>query len=293
MTVAWRGGQASPLATGPTAGATQLLDLGAPRPGRALANPAGVDSVAIVAAARELFQARQYPGVVAACADALAELAPGDRAAISLRLLAARALLALRRDADAQIEIRACLRIDPQCGPAYRLLGELAQRSDELASAKIFLREALRLAPDDDEAREWLALVESMSARRTVRSGGPVARPSPVGDGPTRDASRPGRTPPARAAPPPVPRVKVAPLPQPPRAVGTRAESPPLPVASGFGQHLVACGLLSPLQLKAALAYKRSTGVRLGAAAVALGFVSEPKIEWASLAYHGRHRAAG
>ena len=247
-----------------------------------------MDSVAIVAAARELFQARQYPGVVAACADALAELAPGDRAAISLRLLAARSLLALRRDADAQIEIRACLRLDPQCGPAYRLLGELAQRSDELASAKIFLREALRLAPDDDEAREWLKLVESMSSRREA----------PPRRAPTPRPIAPAAPLPARASPPPVPRVKVAALPlpppiEPPRAVGTRAGSPPLPVASGFGQHLVGCGLLSPLQLRAALAYKRSTGVRLGAAAVALGFVSEPKIEWASLAYHGRHRAAG
>jgi hypothetical protein len=46
------------------------------------------------------------------------------------------------------------------------------------------------------------------------------------------------------------------------------------------------------LQLRAALAYKKSTGLRLGTAAVALGFVSEQKIEWASLAYHGQHRRA-
>ena len=50
--------------------------------------------------------------------------------------------------------------------------------------------------------------------------------------------------------------------------------------------------MLSPVQLRAALAYKKSTGVRLGTAAVALGFVSELKIEWASLAYHGQHRRA-
>ncbi len=37
--------------------------------------------------------------------------------------------------------------------------------------------------------------------------------------------------------------------------------------------------------------YKKSTGVRLGAALAALGLLSEQKIEWASLAYHGRHRA--
>ena len=109
-------------------------------------------------------------------------------------------------------------------------------------------------------------------------------------------------------------RVKALPLPLPPRppterpsvappartALGTqspaslppgRGASAPLPVAAGFGQHLVDCGLLSPVQLKAALVYKRSTGVRLGAALAALGLLSEQKIEWASLAYHGRHRA--
>ncbi|MBK9031390.1 MAG: hypothetical protein IPL61_08640 [Myxococcales bacterium] len=253
-----------------------------------------MDSVSIVAAARELYLARQYPGVVAACADALAELAPTDRGSIALRLLAARSLIALRRDVDAQVEIRACLNLEPQCGPAYRLLGELAARADELASAKIFLREALRLAPDDDEAREWLGIVENLGPRRA-----PTPRP-------TRPAAV--RPPPPRvAAPVPAPRV-AAPLPPPrgaalplrpptehpaPRPLHARAGSPPLPIAPGFGQHLVDAGLLSPLQLKAALAYKRSTGVRLGAAAVALGFLSAPKVEWASLAYHGRHRAAG
>lgn len=63
-----------------------------------------------------------------------------------------------------------------------------------------------------------------------------------------------------------------------------------LPEASGFGRYLVEVGLVTPLELRAALAYQRSTGIRLGAAASALGFVSPLKIEWASLAYHGRFR---
>jgi len=277
---------------------------------------AAVDSVAIVAAARELFAARQYAGVVAVCGDAVAELDAGDRAVIALRLLAARSLLALRRDADAQAEIRACLRLEPQCGPAFRMLGELAARADELASAKIFLREAVRLGPDDDEAREWLGIVETMARARGLDTGRreprravaspPAARPLP---------SPPRGPPPPPSPPPPRPvRVKALPLPLPPRppterpsvappartALGTqsptslppgRGASAPLPIAAGFGQHLVDCGLLSPVQLKAALVYKRSTGVRLGAALAALGLLSEQKIEWASLAYHGRHRA--
>jgi tetratricopeptide (TPR) repeat protein len=276
-----------------------------------------VDSVAIVAAARELFAARQYAGVVAVCGDAVAELPADDRAVIALRLLAARSLLALRRDADAQAEIRACLGHDPQCGPAYRMLGELAARADELASAKIFLREAVRLGPDDDEAREWLGIVEAMARARGLDTGrreprraaapaatlAPPPPSSPPPSSPPPRGAPPSSPPPSRAAPPPTPPIRARALPLPPRAptapppppartaLGTRGASAPLPVAAGFGQHLVECGLLSPVQLKAALVYKKSTGVRLGAALAALGLLSEQKIEWAALAYHGRNRA--
>lgn len=234
-----------------------------------------MDSVAIVAAVRELFVAGEYPGAAAASAVAVAELPTRDRAVIPLRLLAARSLLALRRDREAQAEIRACLEAEPGCAPAYRLLGQLAARCDELVSARIFLREALRLAPDDTEAAEWLELIEGLARARAVPS-------SPA----------PRRARPPRSAPMVPRRLPLAAEGSAPKSAPRRAASPQLPLAAGFGQHLVACGLLSELQLKAALAYKRSTGVRLGAAAVALGFVSEPKIEWASLAYHGRHRAA-
>ena len=77
-----------------------------------------------------------------------------------------------------------------------------------------------------------------------------------------------------------------------PRAVGTRADGDgeDLPAAAGFGRYLLAIGVVTEPQLRAALAYKRATGVRLGRAVTTLGFASELKIEWASLAYHGRHR---
>jgi hypothetical protein len=47
---------------------------------------------------------------------------------------------------------------------------------------------------------------------------------------------------------------------------------------------------MTEAQLRAALVYKKATGVRLGRAVTTLGFASELKVEWASLAYHGRHR---
>ncbi len=220
-------------------------------------------------AALELFSARHYPGVVAACQDAILD-DPGN---LHLRLLRARALMALRRDPEAQTEISECLRLEPRLGAAYRLLGELAARRDEVESAKIFLREALRLDPDDAEAREWLGVVQAM-VRSTAAADKLPAAAAAVDH--LVERSRSSR-----------------------RAQGTRP--PPehrpsalsqLPVASGFGSYLVEAGVLSPVQLRAALAYKKSTGLRLGTAAVALGFASELKIEWASLAYHGQHRRA-
>lgn len=224
-----------------------------------------MESASVLRAALELFTARQYPGVVAACQDAILD----DPSNIHLRLLRARALMALRRDAEAQNEISECLRIEPGIPAAYRLLGELAARRDESESAKIFLKEALRLDPDDVEAREWLGVVQAM----------------------VRSTAAADKLPAAAAA--------VGHLSRRPRADGTRP--PPemqrstlsqLPMASGFGTYLVEAGVLTPIQLRAALAYKKSTGVRLGAAAVVLGFASELKIEWASLAYHGQHRRA-
>ncbi|MCW5807346.1 MAG: hypothetical protein KIT31_33630 [Deltaproteobacteria bacterium] len=73
----------------------------------------------------------------------------------------ARAHIALRRDLDAQADLRDIIRLDPQCGLAYRLLGTLAARRDENESAAIFFREALRLDPHDREAADWLLVVDN------------------------------------------------------------------------------------------------------------------------------------
>jgi tetratricopeptide (TPR) repeat protein len=94
------------------------------------------------------------------CDDAL----EGEPECVPLLIVRARAQFALRRDLEAQNDLREIIRLDPQCSVAYRLLGELAARRDEHESAAIFFREALRLDPDDSEAGDWLQIVES-SAR--------------------------------------------------------------------------------------------------------------------------------
>ncbi|HMG57749.1 MAG TPA: tetratricopeptide repeat protein [Kofleriaceae bacterium] len=109
----------------------------------------------VIATASELFEARHFPGVVAMCTDALDD----EPECVPLLLIRARARIALRRDLDAQGDLRDVIRLDPRCSIAYRLLGELAARQDENDSAAVFFREALRLDPDDHEAHDWLMVV--------------------------------------------------------------------------------------------------------------------------------------
>lgn len=224
--------------------------------------------------ALELFRARQYPGVVALCSDVL-DARPHD---LEPRLLLARALLALRRDVEARHTLRRCLRIDARCGAAYRLLGELALRRDELASARLFLGEALRIDPDDADATELIGVVQSLFQPTAVVEKLPAATAAvgcPLEPGSRRadPRSAPDRTVPRRA-----PRL----------ATGTESE---LARERGrFGSYLVRVGVLSPPQLSAVLAHHQQTGHRVGSAAVDLGFVSGPKVEWAALAYHSARR---
>ena len=137
---------------------------------------------AVIATAHELFEARHYPGVIALISDAL-DAEPEHVEALVLR---ARANIALRRDLDAQADLRDIIRLDPQCGVAYRMLGQLAARRDENESAAIFFREALRLDPGDREAGEWLQIL------------GATSRPAAVANKLPAPAAAAGRFPRAR-----------------------------------------------------------------------------------------------
>jgi hypothetical protein len=116
----------------------------------------------VIATASELLEARHYPGVVAMCTDALED----EPECLPLLLIRAHARVALRRDLDAQADLRDVIRLDPRCAVAYRLLGELAARRDENSAAAQFFREALRLDPDDREAEDWLIVVSQRQDQR-------------------------------------------------------------------------------------------------------------------------------
>lgn len=122
------------------------------------------------------------------------EAYPAD---VEMRLLRARALLALRRDDDAQADLRDCLRRESSCAIAYRLLGEMCFRRDDFYSASVFLTEAVRLRPADVDTRDLLAVVDSLIQPTAVVEKLPAATAA-VGctlsnAGPRRARNRPPR----------------------------------------------------------------------------------------------------
>jgi hypothetical protein len=254
--------------------------------------------------------------------------------------------MALRRDLDAQADLRDIIRLDPRCSLAYRLLGELAGRRDENASAAVFFREALRLDPDDREAHDWLQIVSAPRPAATVTrlpatavaAGGfsPALAPSPSPvrlargtqppdppermaraepeDRPTqpfgripeprrirsqaatpvaRPPARPTLTPTPEPLPPPPglerPTLSGRPATQPPARpaprLTARGSTPELP---GFGEYLVAAGILTRERLRAAQAYQRSMRIQLSTAIVTLGLASPQRIEWAAVAHQSQ-----
>jgi tetratricopeptide (TPR) repeat protein len=263
-----------------------------------------------LATANELFEARHYPGVVALVDDAL-EAEPEH---VPLLLLRARANFALRRDLDAQGDLRDIIRLDPQCGTAYRMLGELAARRDEYESAGIFFREAVRLDPDDEAACDWLAIVEATSRPAAAAHILP-APAAAAGRFPTRIAkgTRPPDDPIERATAPyggeragerPA-RVGVQ------LAAGTDQTNPfanrtgkptllgaqpaprpmtrgPIPEMPGFGDYLVTSGILTRERLRAAQAYQRSMKVQLSTAIVTLGLATPQRVEWAAVSHQSQ-----
>ncbi len=110
-----------------------------------------------VAAAQHLFRSQQYTGVAALCEEAL-EIEPDN---LELRILRVRALLALRRDEEATRELSRILRWGSETAEVFRLLGELAIRRGKLHAAETFLRQSLKLAPDDRKTQALLELVQS------------------------------------------------------------------------------------------------------------------------------------
>lgn len=279
---------------------------------------------AVIATAAELFEARHYPGVVAMCTDALED----EPDCVPLLMIRARARIALRQDLEAQADLRDVIRLDPRSGLAYRLLGELAARRSDNAFAAALFRQALRLQPDDGEAQDWLSIVEAVLPPAPASRPAPALRASrhdepgpstrfargtqpPVepdtNERPTRPFASAGRsdirreyasraTPPS--AQPVIERATVTgrpplqpPAKQAPRLFARTGRDPRGSIVElpGFGEYLVANGVLTRERLRAAEAYQRSMKVQLSTAIVTLGLATPQRIAWAAVAHHAEH----
>jgi hypothetical protein len=151
------------------------------------------------------------------CTDAL----DNEPECLPLLLIRARAQIALRRDLDAQADLRDIIRLDPSCSVAYRLLGVLAARRDENGPAAVFFREAVRLDPGDREAHDWLMIVDA-ALRPAARPARPSILPAPA---PVAGRGSP--------RPEPVVHPRLARGTQPPGGVATRAPAEPTGAPAG------------------------------------------------------------
>jgi tetratricopeptide (TPR) repeat protein len=280
----------------------------------------------MIAAAQQMYRAKQYTGVASLCAEGL----EGEPDNLDLRVLRVRALLALRRDEEAKRELSKVLRWGSETAEVFRLLGELAIRQGKAYAALTFLRQAVRLAPDDTRAESLLKVLLSSNqptvaveklpaATATVGctlapddvlahdAGLPEPAPpvapmtieshdlepeviesidAPMGD-PMGDVDVAAESPDviAEYEDPDLPTYEQA-RPRTRFALGTDYSPPQSAAADLFGRYLVDIGALTPVQLDAALDYHRRAGIPVGAAAVALGYVSAPSVEGAAQAFH-------
>ncbi len=146
------------------------------------------------ARAKQLVSERKYQDAVRACRRLL--LSRPDH--VDVRVLLGQALLALGRHDEVRIEMQALLKRSPLVAPAHRLLGEAFLRARQTDNAAASLKEALRLDPEDDEARELLdelGEVDEMPPAETIERWFP--------DEPTRVEPEAAPAIPAPSAPPP------------------------------------------------------------------------------------------
>jgi len=92
----------------------------------------------VVQTARELNRGRHHAAVVA-LAGATLEDDPTD---VPLRVELARALVGLKRDAEAQFHLSRCVELDTTCADAFRVLAEIAVLRQDARAAELFLRDA-------------------------------------------------------------------------------------------------------------------------------------------------------
>ncbi|NOY90143.1 MAG: tetratricopeptide repeat protein, partial [Deltaproteobacteria bacterium] len=106
----------------------------------------------LAARAKQLVLERDFAEAVRACRRLLLSRPDDDDA----RLLLGRALIATERFDEVRVEMMSLIRRRPESATAHRLLGESFLRAKQPKRGEEYLRRALELDPDDDEAAELL-----------------------------------------------------------------------------------------------------------------------------------------
>jgi Flp pilus assembly protein TadD len=109
----------------------------------------------VLRTAEQLLEAGHYRAVLAVTSRALVD--HGDWPALHVRR--ARALLALHRAPEAELDLALAVRLDPHCAAAYRLLCEIALCRGDLTAAEELLDRALALEPRHPRAQELVDVV--------------------------------------------------------------------------------------------------------------------------------------
>jgi hypothetical protein len=206
----------------------------------------------------------------AICTDALRE-----RSSTDWLLLRARIFIAMDEIDNAEGDLRRCLDLNPGSPDVRAMLADIARDRDVFRSGEHYTRTSKRLSSKSEFGRiiegltQPTAAVEKLPAATAAvgwNSLEPIEHEETRKHKTTRKMRR--------------------------LAEGTspEAERPRYVRPTRFGEYLVVTGQLNDVQLRAALAYHRARGVRIGEAAVILGFMTGPKMEWAASSFHQRRR---
>jgi tetratricopeptide (TPR) repeat protein len=115
--------------------------------------------------ASRMLEGGHHLGVLVLCTSALRDFGDGPQ----LRVLRARALMALRRLDEAERDLALGLRLRPQSATIHRLLCEVALSRGDLPRAELLLERALDLDPTHPRGRELAEVCLGWRVERTAR----------------------------------------------------------------------------------------------------------------------------
>ena len=102
-----------------------------------------------------MYAERRFSEAVELCEREMQRTGPTP----SLRVELSRALIALHRTEEAERQLAHCVRENPDCAPAYRMLGEIAFQQNRLGRAREYAEVAARIAPSDNSTAILLQVV--------------------------------------------------------------------------------------------------------------------------------------